>query len=63
VFFPRTGKFQSSLGAPCPIEFELFDVGTKHFLLSGDRRKDLVKYFREHPISCNQRNPANQLSH
>jgi hypothetical protein len=60
VFFPRTGKFQSSLN-PCSIEFELFDVGTKSYLLSGDHRKDLVKYLREHPVTCSNQHRSDRL--
>ena len=62
VFFPRTGKFQSSLSPSCAVEFELFYVGTKQHLLSGDRRKDLTSYLREHPVSCNGRGQVNRLS-
>jgi hypothetical protein len=61
VFFPRTGKFQTSL-QPCSVEFEQFDVGTKSYLLSGDHRKDLVKYLREHPVTCSDQNHPNRLS-
>ena len=50
VFFPRTGKFTTSNG--CSVQFEQFYVGTKAYLLSEYRPKDLSHYIREHPAAC-----------
>jgi hypothetical protein len=54
VFFPRSGKYGTSSNK-CVVEFELFYVGTKAYLLSGYQQKDLGRYLREHPIKCSDR--------
>ena len=51
VFFPRSGGVQGSSTA-CPIQFEQFYVGTKAYLLSEYREKNLNEYLTQHPIPC-----------
>jgi hypothetical protein len=54
VFFPRSGKYGTSSNK-CVVEFELFYVGTKAYLLSGYQQKDLGRYLKEHPVTCADR--------
>jgi hypothetical protein len=54
VFFPRTGSMLSS-SAKCSVQFQQFYVGTKAYLLSEYKQKDLGLYLREHPIACGNR--------
>jgi hypothetical protein len=51
VFFPRSGGVQGNSTA-CPIQFEQFYVGTKAYLLSEYREKNLNEYLTQHPIPC-----------
>ena len=51
VFFPRTGSMTTS-STKCPVEYDLFYVGTKAYLLSGYREKDLSEYLAQHPVKC-----------
>jgi uncharacterized protein DUF6843 len=55
VFFPRTGTGTYS---HCAIEYEQFYVGTKAFLLTKYKEKDLSEYVREHPGACSERGRA-----
>ncbi len=50
VFFPRTGT--GTYSHDCAIEYEQFYVGTKAFLLTKYKGKDLSEYVREHPGAC-----------
>jgi hypothetical protein len=49
VFFPRTGTETSD---DCAIEYDQFYVGTKAFLLTKYKGKDLYEYVRQHPGAC-----------
>jgi uncharacterized protein DUF6843 len=53
VFFPRTGT--GTYSDDCEFEFEQFYVGTKAFLLTNYKEKDLSEYVREHPGACSGR--------
>src|SRR6185437_5380536 len=50
VFFPRTGR--GAYSNDCNIEYDQFYVGTKAFLLTKYKAKDLSEYVREHPGAC-----------
>lgn len=53
IFFPRTGTLTYS--NVCSVQFEQFYVGTKAFLLTNYKEKDLSEYFQEHPDACTRR--------
>ncbi|HEX8814115.1 MAG TPA: hypothetical protein VF753_01315 [Terriglobales bacterium] len=50
VFFPRTGA--GNYSDNCAIAYDQFYVGTKAFLLTRYKGKDLSEYVREHPGAC-----------
>ena len=56
VFFPRTGT--GTYSDDCAIEYSQFYVGTKAFLLTKYKGKDLSEYVREHPGACGAIRPS-----
>lgn len=57
VFFPRAGNFVLAPSTPseCRVEYEQFYVGTKAYLLSAYKERDLAPYLRENPANCGKR--------
>src|SRR5258706_3215438 len=54
IFFPRIGKYHDD-SQGCSVEYVEFYVGTKAYLLSKDQRLNMLRYFRKHPVKCNDR--------
>lgn len=63
VYFLRVGSLSilQSPGIPddnvpqCPVEYEMFYVGTKANLLAGNHQKDLSSYLKGHSVVCGDR--------
>ena len=50
VYFPRTGRTTDATG--CPVEYQLFYVGTKAYLLTKYKQFDFFTYVQQHPVGC-----------
>ena len=54
VFFPHTATLTLApyTQSECRVEYEQFYVGTKKYLLSGYKERDIAPYLRENPANC-----------
>jgi hypothetical protein len=50
VYFPRSGTITDSAG--CRVDYEMFYVGTRAYLLSKHQEKDVARYLNDHPVGC-----------